>query len=42
MPDPDIIRILRSKTKLTDDEIIKLSNNIDQDLLRKALGEEKT
>ena len=27
MPDQDVIRILRSKTKLTDDEILKLSNN---------------
>ena len=26
VPSPDIIQILRSKTKLTDDEIIKLSN----------------
>jgi len=27
MPDEDVIRILKSKTKLTDDEILKISNN---------------
>ena len=41
MPDPDIIRILRSKTKLTDDEIIKLSNNKAWQEIYKAEAEER-
>tara|TARA_A100000164_G_scaffold62638_1_gene51303 strand:+ start:57 stop:575 length:519 start_codon:yes stop_codon:yes gene_type:complete len=41
MPDPDIIRILKSKTKLTDDEIIKLSNSKAWQEIYKAEAEER-
>ena len=41
MPSPDIIQILRSKTKLTDDEIIKLSNKEAWQEIYKAEAEER-
>ena len=41
MPDQDIIRILKSKTKLTDDEILKLSNKKAWQEIYKAETEER-
>ena len=41
MPDQDIIRILKSKTKLTDDEILKLSNTKAWQEIYKAEAEER-
>ena len=41
MPDQDVIRILKSKTKLTDDEILKLSNTKAWQEIYKAEAEER-
>ena len=41
MPDTDIIKILRSKTRLTDEEIIKLSNNKAWQIIREAEAEQR-
>ena len=41
MPDQDVIRILKSKTKLKDDEILKLSNTKAWQEIYKAEAEER-